>query len=107
MVPMAPTRIAPLDLSVDEGRLIQTCVQFGVVELSVFGSVGRGEARDESDLDLLYVLAPGQHLGFSINRLEDELTALFGRQVDLVSKAALHEAIRDDVLAEARTFYAA
>lgn len=107
MVSMAATPIAPIDLPVDQDRLAQTCAQFGVVKLSVFGSVARGEARDESDLDLLYVLGPGRHLGFSINRLEDELSAIFDRRVDLVSKSALHQAIRDDVLAEARTLYVA
>lgn len=92
---------------VDRARLAEVCEQYGMAELSVFGSVARGEARPESDLDLLYVLAPGRHLGFSINRLEDELSELFGRSVDLVSKAALHRAMRDEVLAEARELYAA
>jgi predicted nucleotidyltransferase len=78
-----------------------------VAELSVFGSTVRGEARPDSDLDLLYVLAPGRHLGFTLNRLEDELSRLFGRSVDLVSKAALHRALRDDVLAQALELYAA
>ena len=67
----------------------------------------RGVARPDSARGLLYVLAPGRHLGFSINRLEDELSELFGRPVDLVSKAALHRAMRDEVLAEARELYAA
>ncbi len=92
---------------VDRARLAEVCERYGVAELSVFGSVARGEARPDSDLDLLYVLAPGRHLGFSINRLEDELAELFGRSVDLVSKSALHRVIRDDVLAEARSLYAA
>ncbi len=93
--------------AVDRARLAEVCERYGVVGLSVFGSVARGEARPDSDLDLLYVLAPGRHLGFSINRLEDELAELFARPVDLVSKAALHRTIRDDVLAEARELYAA
>lgn len=93
--------------AVDRTSLVDVCSRYGVAELSVFGSVARGEARPDSDLDLLYVLAPGSHLGFSINRLEDELSALFGRPVDLVSKAALHRAIRDEVLAEALKLYAA
>jgi predicted nucleotidyltransferase len=92
---------------VDRARLAEVCARYGLVELSVFGSVARGEARPDSDLDLLYVLAPGHHLGFSINRLEDELSELFGRTVDLVSKAALHRAIRNQVLAEAQGLYAA
>ncbi len=93
--------------AVDRARLARVCERYGIAELSVFGSVAREEARPESDLDLLYVLAPGRHLGFSINRLEDELVGIFGRSIDLVSKAALHKALRDEVLAEARELYAA
>lgn len=104
---MASTPISVLDLAFDHERLARVCTEFGVAELSVFGSVARGEAGDGSDLDLLYVLRPDRHLGFSINRLEDELSALFGRPVDLVSKGALHRAIREDVLAEARELYVA
>lgn len=92
---------------VDRARLAEVCERYGIAELLVFGSVARGEAQPESDLDLLYVLAPGRHLGFSINRLEDELADLFGRPIDLVAKGALHRALRDDVLAQARELYAA
>jgi predicted nucleotidyltransferase len=92
---------------IDEQRLAELCERYGVAELSVFGSVARGEASKASDLDLLYVLRPDRSLGFAINRLEDELAELFGRPVDLVSKKALHRLIRDDVLAEARLLYAA
>lgn len=99
----APQLISGVDLS----RLVDICVRYGIAELSVFGSVVRGEGGDDSDIDLLYVLAPSRHLGFAINALEDEMHALFGRSVDLVSKAALHKLIRDDVLAEALEIYAA
>lgn len=102
-----PSNVVITGTEVDPARLADVCERYGVAELSVFGSVARGEARPDSDLDLLYVLAPGRHLGFSINRLEDELAELFGRPVDLVSKAALHRGMRDEVLAEARELYAA
>jgi predicted nucleotidyltransferase len=52
-------------------------------------------------------MASGRALGFAINRLEDELSELFGRRVDLVSKRSLHRLLRERVLAEARTIYAA
>lgn len=96
-----------LAAAVDPTRLADICARYGVAELSVFGSVARGEERPDSDVDLLYVLAPGHHLGFAVNALEDELAALFGRTVDLVSKAALHRMLRDAVLADARELYAA
>jgi len=75
--------------------------------LAVFGSVVRGEAQHDSDVDLLYVLDPGARLGFAIDALEDELAALFGRHVDLVARKALHPLLRDDVEGQARTLYAA
>ena len=92
---------------VDRERVAEICGRYGVTELLVFGSRARGEARPQSDIDLLYTLAPGRHLGFSINRLEGELTDAFGCPVDLVSKSALHDFMRGDVLAEAKVLYAA
>ena len=73
----------------------------------VFGSVARGEGRDDSDVDLLYVLKPGVRLGFKLFDLEDELAALFGRPVDLVGRSAVNKYIRDQVFADARQLYAA
>jgi predicted nucleotidyltransferase len=92
---------------VDPARLADVCERYGIAELSVFGSVQRGTSTVASDIDLLYVMAPGRALGFAINRLEDELSELFGRTVDLVSKRSLHRMLREQVLAEAQTLYAA
>ena len=92
---------------IDLARLADICRQFGIVELAAFGSTARGEAKLDSDVDLLYTLAPDRGLGFDIDRLEDELANFFGRTVDLVSKKSLHRLLRDEVLSEARTLYAA
>jgi uncharacterized protein len=92
---------------VDPARLADICERYGIAELSLFGSLARGTSTSTSDVDLLYVSAPDRAPGFAINRLEDELSELFGRKVDLVSKRALHRMLRDRVLAEARTLYAA
>jgi uncharacterized protein len=94
-------------LDVDTNKLGELCDQYGVSRLEVFGSVGRGEADSESDVDVLYELAPGARLGWNIEALADELSELLGRRVDLVSRNALHERLRDRVLAEARLLYAA
>ena len=103
----APTTTLIDGQPVDGSRLAELCRRYGVAELAVFGSVARGEASEASDVDLLYVLEPGARIGFAINELEDELAKLFARPVDLVAKRALHRLIRDDVLTEARTLYAA
>jgi predicted nucleotidyltransferase len=91
----------------DHERLADVCRRFGVSRLDVFGSVSRGDDRDESDVDLLYELAPDAKLGWGIEDLAVELERLLGRPVDLVSKRALHPALRDAVLGEARPLYAA
>jgi hypothetical protein len=94
-------------LEVDIDRIAEICRRYGVARLDVFGSVSRGEAAPDSDIDVLYDLAPGARLGWTIEALADELSAALGRRVDLVSRNALHERLRASVLAEARVLYAA
>lgn len=96
-----------LVLGVDCEALGEVCRRYGVAELAVFGSVARGESTGESDVDVTYVLAPGRRFGWEIEDLTDELSALFGRRVDLVSRRALHPRIADKVIAESRVLYAA
>jgi predicted nucleotidyltransferase len=74
--------------------------RFGVQSISVFGSVARGEAGPESDVDLLVDLRRGVTL-FGFIDLRDYLQELLGVPVDLTTTDALREQIRDTVLAEA------
>jgi predicted nucleotidyltransferase len=71
--------------------------------LRIFGSVARATATPDSDIDVLYELEPGRRLGWEIEQLAD----IFGRPVDLVSPAALRRRLKDAVLSEARTLFAA
>ena len=48
-----------LPVIADEERLRKVCERFGVTRLEVFGSVARGTDRSDSDVDVLYTLAPG------------------------------------------------
>ncbi len=93
--------------TLDEEELAAVCVRYGVARLMIFGSVARGTAEPSSDVDVLYDLQPGRRLGWEIEDLSDELSELFGRPVDLVSRASLHERLRAAVLAEAQPLYAA
>jgi predicted nucleotidyltransferase len=97
----------PDDLVVDRSRLADICVRYGVARLLVFGSVARGSAVPDSDIDVLYELLPGHRLGWEVEDLADELAAVLDRPVDLVSLAALHHRLREPVLAEAQPLYAA
>lgn len=100
-------RVLTHDSTVDLRRLAEICAEYGVARLEVFGSVSRGDARPDSDIDVLYELAPGSRLGWKIEDLADELTEVLGRPVDLISRNALHEQLRESVLGEARVLYAA
>jgi predicted nucleotidyltransferase len=88
-------------------RLAELCRKYGIAELAVFGSVARGDAGPDSDVDLLYVRVPGNDLGMAYFDLQDDLERLFGHQVDLVAKDGLHPVIREEVLADAQVLYAA
>jgi predicted nucleotidyltransferase len=72
----------------------------GIDRVRVFGSHARGEARPDSDLDLLVRLRPGH--GFSdFMAFCEEAEAVLGRHVDVVTEDGLSPYIRDRVLAEA------
>lgn len=74
--------------------------EFGVSRLSLFGSFARGEAREESDIDLLVEFKRPIGL-FEFARLQRELGDRLGRPVELVTPAALKPQLRDRILAEA------
>jgi hypothetical protein len=66
----------------------------------VFGSLARGEAGADSDIDLLVAYTPG-HGGFVFVEFCDAVEKLFGRRVDVVTERSLPPRIRDRVLAHA------
>lgn len=66
-------------LAVDQERLREVCERYGIARLDVFGSVARGTATEDSDVDLLYTLAPGIRLGWAIEDLAAELAGVLGR----------------------------
>ena len=69
--------------------------------LKLFGSVVRGEARPESDIDILVeFVRPVGLLAFV--RLKHRLAELLGRPVDLVTPEALKPTLRDGILNEAQ-----
>ncbi|MGB0126260.1 MAG: nucleotidyltransferase family protein [Rhodocyclaceae bacterium] len=75
--------------------------RFRAANPRVFGSVLQGTDRDGSDLDLLVDVLPGATL-FDLGGLQDELEALLGIRVDLLTPADLPPKLRAKVLAEAQ-----
>jgi predicted nucleotidyltransferase len=83
------------------------CARYGIESLLVFSSYACGSAGPDSDVDILYELRPGSHIGWEIEELAEELSELFGRKVDLVARRGLHRLLAPTVLAEAKPLYAA
>jgi hypothetical protein len=72
----------------------------GVTGVRVFGSMSRDDGRDDSDVGLLVTLAPGTS-ALALGGLLLDAQELLGRRVDVVTKASLHPALREQVVASA------
>ncbi|ARJ64356.1 hypothetical protein WV31_00920 [Magnetospirillum sp. ME-1] len=82
-------------------EILRLAALHGAANVRVFGSVARGEDREDSDIDLLVHMEDGRSL-LDMVRLWDQLGSLLGRKVDVVDDESLHYVIRDQVLNEAR-----
>jgi len=81
-------------------KILQIAASHGARDVRIFGSMARGEARPDSDLDLLVKLDPGQSL-LDIIALKQDLEDLIGRKVDVLTEAAISPYIREQVLENA------
>jgi len=78
----------------------------GLKSLAVFGSVIRGEARTESDIDVLVDVEPDVRFSLiDLVALKDFLEDRLNRKVDVVTKSGLESTIRDRVLSEAESVF--
>ena len=82
------------------GDILQIAARHGARNVRVFGSVARGEAGADSDLDLLVDAGPERSAFFPAGLVAD-LEECLGRRVDVLTEGALHWYIRDQVLREA------
>ena len=91
-------------IEVPEQQIADFCRRWKITELAMFGSVLREDFGPDSDIDVLVTFAPNP--GWSIFdhlHMEEELEAVFGRNVDLVSRQAIeesHNPIRRKVILE-------
>ena len=87
-------------LKAKRDEILQVCAKYGARNVRVFGSVARGEADEQSDIDLLVEFEPNRslldHAGLWV-----ELQELLGVKVDVVSAHGLKPRIRQRVLQEA------
>ena len=94
-------------LAIPADQLAALCRRFHVRRLSLFGSVLRDDFGPHSDVDMLVEFEQGRTPGLGFFRLEEELTTLLSRRVDLNTSASLSRHFRDRVLFDARDVYVA
>jgi len=70
--------------------------EYSVKEIGLFGSFASDSARDDSDIDLLVELE--KPIGWKFFSLEIYLEQIFGRKIDLVTKNALRDRLKEDIL---------
>jgi predicted nucleotidyltransferase len=80
--------------------ILRLAAKYGAKNVRVFGSVARGKAGPESDIDFLVDMEPGRTL-FDLGGLLYELRELLGIPVDVVPQKGLREHVRANVIREA------
>jgi predicted nucleotidyltransferase len=68
--------------------------RLGVEHLFLFGSVARGDAKDDSDIDLFFDHARGQLGLYELMDVKDRAQAILGQRTDIMTRASLHPALR-------------
>jgi uncharacterized protein len=105
---LSPSGIPPLVLArirFDPQRLAEFSRRHHIARLSLFGSVLRDDFSPESDVDVLVQFEPGHTPAWEFFSMQNELTTLFSRQVDLNTLGFLSRYFRDQVQGEAVPLY--
>ncbi|MCK8817590.1 nucleotidyltransferase family protein [Natroniella sulfidigena] len=94
-----------LDLKCYEQEINQICEAEGIEIMGIFGSVSRGEEKEESDIDIIIKYKNKDKTLFDLIRLENKLTNLFGRKVDLLTEESISPYIVDEIEKDVKLLY--
>jgi predicted nucleotidyltransferase len=94
-------------IQVSPEKIAGFCRRNHIRRLALFGSVLRDDFHPDSDIDVLVEFEPGHVPGLALIRMQDELAALLGHEIDLVTPKFLNRRIRDRVLSEMEVQYVA
>jgi predicted nucleotidyltransferase len=81
-------------------QILAVAARYGIEQVRVFGSMARGDADADSDIDLLVSLPDGVS-GLALGGLLMDVQELLHRRVDVLTEASLHPALRERILKEA------
>lgn len=80
--------------------ILRIASKYGARNVRIFGSLARGEAKEDSDIDFLVDMEPGRSL-FDLGGMLMDLQNLLAKKVDVVTEKGLRPRIRDRILKEA------
>ena len=95
------------NIRIDRKKIAEFCQRNHIRRLELFGSVLRNDFRPDSDVDMLVEFEPGTRTGFAFFELQDELSRLLGREVDLNTRGFLGHRIHEKVRQQAEVLYSA
>jgi uncharacterized protein len=94
-------------IQIPKERITDFCRQHHIRKLAIFGSALRDDFGSDSDVDVLVEFEPGHVPGLAFFGIEQELSAILGRKVDLNTAGFLSPEIREVVLKKAEVQYVA
>ena len=92
-------------IQIPEDKIAEFCRRNHIRKLALFGSVLRDDFMPESDVDVLVEFEPGHTPGLAFITMQDELSELLGRSVDLNTPDCLSPYFRQEVLDETEVLY--
>src|SRR6266436_1735062 len=75
--------------------------RLGVERLYLFGSTARGEAREDSDVDLFFDYERGKLGLFELMDVKEQASRILGRKADIMTRDSLHKVLRSRIEASA------
>ena len=92
-------------IAIPQEQVEAFCKLHHIRRLSLFGSVLRSDFRPSSDVDVLVEFEPGYVPGLAFFGMEEELSAILGRKVDLNTPGFLSGYFRDEVMRSSEERY--
>ena len=96
-----------IKISIPHDKIEAFCRKHHIRRMQFFGSVLREDFGPESDIDVLVEFEPEARITlFDLVDMQDELSLLFGRPIDIMTPDSLYEPLRENILSSAEVVYA-
>ncbi len=101
------SKTKPSQIDIPKQTIADFCRRHHIIRLALFGSVLRDDFRSDSDIDVLVEFKLAKTPGLAFFEMEDELSEIFGRKVDLNTPEFISRHFRNQVLKNAEPLYVA